>query len=102
MLRPTPVPPPSPFRTPRTVEWGDCDFLSPARPGDALVVAVRIERLGTSSIRLSYAFDRGAAAVARGSEVRVFVREADGSLASALVPEAVRAALAPLVAGGAA
>ena len=74
-----------------------CEFLSPARCGDVLVVAAAIERLGTSSIRLSYAFDRGAVPVARGVEVRVFVRDAGRGLEAVPVPEAVRTALAPLL-----
>lgn len=74
-----------------------CTFFSPARFGDTLTIASTLTKLGTTSLSFAYVFSRGGTLVAKGRETRVMVREVDGVIDKAAIPDPVRARLAPLV-----
>ncbi|WMS42404.1 thioesterase family protein [Acuticoccus sp. MNP-M23] len=77
-----------------------CTFHAPARFGDVLTIASKLTKLGTTSLSLTYVFTRNGTLVAKGMETRVMVREVDGVIAKAPIPDAVRSRLAPLVEAG--
>ncbi len=74
-----------------------CTFFSPARFGDMLTINSSLIRLGSTSLTFTYVFTRGETLIAKAKETRVVVREVDGAIEKAEIPEAVRARLAPLV-----
>ncbi|MEL7466381.1 MAG: acyl-CoA thioesterase [Pseudomonadota bacterium] len=67
-----------------------CRFLSPLTYGDEATVAVTVEHVGGSSLRLSYLFSIGDRRTAEGFEARVFARKAPGGIEKAAIPENVR------------
>ena len=71
-----------------------CRFLSPAALDDVLDVALTIERIGETSLRLAYQFSAEGRTTAEGFEARVFARAAPGGIAKASIPSEIRAALA--------
>lgn len=68
-----------------------CNFVSPATYGDTLTVRVTTSEIGRASLLMAYEFRCGDRVVARGHEKRVFVKDSDGTLRSAPVPEDLRA-----------
>lgn len=71
-----------------------CAFLSPAALDDVLDIALSIERVGETSLRLAYDFTIDGRAAARGFEVRVFARSGLGGIEKAPIPAEIRAAIA--------
>ena len=67
-----------------------CRFLSPLTYGDTATVALTVEHIGASSLRLSYVFSLGERRTAEGFEARVFAREASGGIEKAAIPESLR------------
>ncbi len=81
------------------VESG-CRYLAPVAYPDAMVVGLRVGRLGTSSVSWAVAIDRASdgARVAEGSFVHVFVDRS--SRRPTPLPGAARTALETLIAPG--
>ncbi len=73
----------------------DCQFLFPAAHGDHCEVRSRIARFGGKSFTVAHDVVRSdGAALAKGSETRVWARYADGPgspIRSEAIPEAVKA-----------
>lgn len=72
-----------------------CEFHSPATQGDTLTIAAGITEFTRTSLRVGYRLSVGDRLVAEGYELRIFVKEKDGRIASARAPEAIREKLAP-------
>lgn len=72
-------------------------YLAPARFDDEVDIEVRLEGLTTSSMSTTYTFRRGATTLVEGRVRHVAVDPT--ALTKAPWPEAVRAALAPLLPG---
>jgi YbgC/YbaW family acyl-CoA thioester hydrolase len=71
-----------------------CDFVRPARFGDVLEIAVRIERLGRSSVTYTFEVSKVGEVVARGQLTAVFCRVRPGHGIEPLeIPGAIRALL---------
>jgi YbgC/YbaW family acyl-CoA thioester hydrolase len=71
-----------------------CDYLSPARFDDVLDVAVRVEKVGRSSITYAFDFALAGKPVAKGRVTAVCCRvNEDRSFASTDIPADLRAKL---------
>ncbi len=75
-----------------------CDFVNPSRPGDECIAKLWIERLGSSSIRLAMTLECAGQLRLRMAETMVCV-SVDGALQPTPVPEHLREAMMPYVAG---
>ena len=68
-----------------------CDYVSPARFGDLLSIAVTVEKVGTKSVLYRFDFGRNNDIIAVGRITSVFCRKtADGNMESAPVPDGLR------------
>jgi acyl-CoA thioester hydrolase len=75
-----------------------CDYLSPARFGDVLTIAVSVQRLGGKSVTYGYDFFKGETPVARGQITAVFCRmRADHPLEAIEIPALFRSRLEPFL-----
>ncbi|WP_238365030.1 acyl-CoA thioesterase [Mesobacterium pallidum] len=74
------------------------EFHSPARAGDTLTISAEIAEFTRSSLKVAYRLSIGERLVATGHELRIFVKEKDGGIASARAPEPIREMLAPYTA----
>lgn len=68
-------------------------FHSPARDGDTLDIEVDVDKLGTSSVVLSYRMTAAGRPVAEVVETRIFVALTDGSIRSVPIPPTVAEAI---------
>ncbi len=68
-----------------------CDYSAAARFGDLLQISVRVEKMGTSSVRYGFRFLRDQTLVAEGFLTAVCCRlDADGSLEKNPIPSSIR------------
>jgi YbgC/YbaW family acyl-CoA thioester hydrolase len=68
-----------------------CDYLRPARFSDVLELAVRIDRIGRSSVSYAFTFHKGEELIAEGTITTVCCRVAGRhQLESVTIPEAIR------------
>lgn len=71
-----------------------CDYTAVARFEDLLTIAIRVARLGNSSVQYAFEFSCGESRIATGSMTAVCCRlKADG-LEKAIIPDSVRQKLA--------
>jgi acyl-CoA thioester hydrolase len=71
-----------------------CDYLAPVRFEDVLEVAVRLEKIGRTSLTFAFELTRGGEAVARGRMSSVCCRVLPGEgLESVEIPASLRARL---------
>jgi acyl-CoA thioester hydrolase len=75
-----------------------CDYLSPARFGDVLTIAVSVRRLGGKSVTYGFDFFKDETALARGQITAVFCRmRKDHPLEAVEIPMPFRARLTPFL-----
>ena len=75
-----------------------CDYLSPARFGDVLTIAVSVRRLGSKSVTYGFDFFKGETAVARGQITAVSCRmHNDHQLEAIEIPTPFRSRLEPFL-----
>lgn len=71
-----------------------CDYLKPAHFEDILDIDVRVERVGTKSLTLTFEFSRTGEPIARGRITSVFCRHThDGRIDTLALPEEIRSKL---------
>ncbi len=71
-----------------------CDYVSPARFGDLLTVAVTVEKVGRKSVTYRYDFTRDAIAIATGRITAVYcLADANHRMESLEIPTELRAKL---------
>jgi acyl-CoA thioesterase FadM len=80
-------------RWPLPIVESGATFLAPLYCDDEIAIRSTVVELGTRSLRVEHVVSRGEVEVARGFEVRVFIRRDGAVIAGAPIPQELRASL---------